>query len=118
MKVSPHFDSKEFACKDGCGFDTPDIDLVEGLERLRKLCGNKPIYINSACRCAYHNKVVRGSPNSQHVKGKAADLRLPEGLTVDEFAQKAEEAGFTGIGKYKTFVHVDVRPNKARWDQR
>ena len=33
-----------------------------------------------------------------------------------EIIELAERVGFKGIGtKYKTFVHVDDRPNKARW---
>ena len=33
-----------------------------------------------------------------------------------EIIDLAELAGFKGIGtKYKTFVHVDDRPNRARW---
>ena len=118
MQLSPHFDSNEFACKDGCGFDHPHTELIAKLEKLRELCGHKPLHINSACRCQKHNKAVGGASNSQHVLGKAADVRPPKGMTIEEFAHHAEQAGFGGIGKYNTFVHVDVREGKARWDYR
>lgn len=118
MKLSPHFDSKEFACKDGCGFDDVDPVLVEKLEALRALAGNKPLIINSACRCPTHNKVVRGAKNSQHVKGKAADVRPPTGMSTAKFAELAERVGFGGIGIYNTFVHVDTRKGRSRWDYR
>ena len=41
---------------------------------------------------------------------------LPEAL--DLIADKAEELGFTGIGRYDIFIHLDMRPNVARWDER
>jgi len=116
--LSEHFSKKEFACKCGCGFADPDPELVSKLERLRELCGNKPLHINSACRCEKHNKAVGGSPKSQHLLGKAADVRKLLGMSIDEMARKAEQAGFTGIGRYDSFIHVDVREQRAHWDYR
>lgn len=117
MKLSPHFDSKEFACKCGCGFDKPDPELIEKLEKLRAVC-NTPLVINSGCRCKKHNAKVGGKPSSQHLLGKAADVRLPKGMDANVLAKYAEDIGFNGIGKYDTFVHVDVRQKKSYWDYR
>ena len=117
-KLSEHFSKKEFACRCGCGLCNPDPKLIEKLEKFRALCGGKPMAINSACRCEKHNKTVGGAAKSQHLYGKAADVRKILGLTIDQMAKKAEEAGFTGIGKYNGFVHVDVRATPARWDYR
>ncbi|MBQ8693394.1 MAG: DUF882 domain-containing protein [Synergistaceae bacterium] len=116
--LSAHFSKKEFACKCGCGFDTPVPELVDKLEIFRELCGNRATYINSACRCVKHNAKVGGAKNSQHVKGTAADIRLIPGMTVDQMAKLAEQAGFDGIGIYSWGIHVDVRGYKARWDYR
>ena len=116
--LSAHFSKKEFACKCGCGFDDVDVGLIDKLEKFRELCGGKPMHINSACRCGVHNKIVGGSPNSQHLLGRAADVRKIPGMSIDEMAKHAEEAGFDGIGKYRSFVHVDVRGKPARWDNR
>ena len=116
--LSPHFSKKEFACGCGCGFDTPVPELIDKLEALRGLCDNRPLKINSACRCTNHNKAVGGAAHSQHLLGKAADVKLVTGMTVDEMAKKAEEAGFNGIGKYNWGVHVDVRSTPSRWDYR
>ena len=115
--LSEHFSKKEFACK-CCGKFIPCPELVEKLEKFRELCGNKPLTINSSCRCAKHNKTVGGSPKSQHMLGKAADVRKVLGISIDKMAKLAEQAGFTGIGKYNSFVHVDVRPTPAKWDYR
>lgn len=117
-KLSEHFSRKEFACKCGCGKADVDKTLVEKLEKFRKLCGDKPIHINSACRCEKHNKTVGGSAKSQHLYGKAADVRKILGMTIDQMAKLAEQAGFTGIGKYNSFLHVDVRPTPTKWDYR
>lgn len=117
MKLSEHFDTAEFACK-CCGTAKVEPALIEKLETLRRLAGNLPLTVNSGYRCPRHNKAVGGSPNSQHTLGTAADIRPPTGITVDDFAKLADEAGFTGIGRYKSFVHVDIRPRKARWDYR
>jgi len=45
------------------------------------------------------------------MKGMAADIHSP-GFTPTEIAKAAEEVGFTGIGVYSNFVHVDVRSTK------
>ena len=66
--------------------------------------------LNCAYRCPTHNAEVGGVPNSQHVAGTAADVAVPEGMTVDELADIA--AGiFDGVGRYydANFVHCDVR---------
>lgn len=43
---------------------------------------NQPIVINSGYRCPALNRAVGGSPQSQHLKGEAADLFWPNDLTV------------------------------------
>lgn len=92
--------------------------VVEGaldtLERLRTLLG-RPLVILSAYRDPVHNARVGGAPLSQHKFGKAFDLRLD--YDRDMLVGLAKEAGFRGIGLYKTFVHVDCGPSR-RWDNR
>lgn len=115
-KLSVYFNRSEFACKDGCGFDTVDAKLLEILRRLREYYG-VPVSINSACRCKEHNKEVGGQPSSQHLKGKAADIVVKE-KDPAEIASKLEEwyPDTCGIGRYGTFTHIDCRSEKARWD--
>lgn len=112
-QLSPHFNEDEFRCRDG-SLGPIDPKLPTCLEKLRTLAGNKPVKINSGYRSPAYNKKVGGSPNSQHMKGTAADIVIP-GLTPKQVAVLAEKAGFMGIGIYPTFTHVDVRPKKARW---
>lgn len=46
------------------------------LEPLRQHIG-KPLVISSGYRCPQVNTLVGGVKNSQHMKGEAADLRIP-----------------------------------------
>ena len=51
MKISAHFDSKEFECKCGCGLSDMNPLLIDGLEKLRSVIGDKPIIVTSGRRC-------------------------------------------------------------------
>ena len=51
------------------------------LEPLREHFG-EPIYISSGYRCPQLNRAVGGVPNSQHMRGEAADI-TPFGLSPD-----------------------------------
>lgn len=113
--ISTHFDRREFECGCGCGGNTVDVDLVEILEKIRHHF-NKPIKINSGFRCPVHNSNINGSPTSQHLKGKAADIVVKDTDVnkVHEYACKILN-NHGGVGKYDTFTHVDCRQKLARW---
>ena len=91
--------------------------LLDGLDGMREAIG--PLTLSCAYRCPAHNAEVGGVPNSQHVQGCAADVLLPDGMTVDELAAVAERCGADGIGRYwsQGFVHVDTRGEWARWTE-
>lgn len=114
--LSKNFSRFEFACRCGCGFDDVDAKLVEALQKLRDFLG-RPLHINSGCRCKAHNKACGGVPDSQHLKGRAADVTTKM-LTPRELANIVEdnilEFANGGIGVYPGFVHLDVGP-KRRW---
>ena len=112
--LSKNFSRSEFACKCGCGFDTVDVKLVEGLQRLRDMT-EEVVTIESGCRCKEHNRKVGGVDTSQHRLGRAADITV-EDVDPKEVAELLEfimPSG--GIGRYASFTHVDSRNNKARW---
>jgi uncharacterized protein YcbK (DUF882 family) len=75
-----------------------------------------PIAINSGHRCAKHNKEVGGKPESMHLKF-ATDVRPAdndkEKLVLMQ--DNARKFGFRGVGKYDTFVHLDLRDAPAGW---
>ena len=43
-----------------------------------------PITISSGYRCEALNKLIKGSPTSQHVKGQAADISIPNVFLTDK----------------------------------
>ncbi|KMQ73774.1 D-Ala-D-Ala carboxypeptidase family metallohydrolase [Marinobacter subterrani] len=77
---------------------------------------NAPITITSGCRCESHNANVGGSPNSQHLRGRAADIQV-EGVDPPLVSQWLEKTyPDLSIGRYDTFTHIDTRTNgPARW---
>lgn len=101
-------------------FDSPDVDgsgqmmqseLLQMLDITREIYG-KPITINSGFRTEEHNIKVGGTPNSSHLKGLAADLACTTSGDRWDLLDSLIKAGFNRIGIAKTFIHVDIDPDK------
>ncbi|EGT5658126.1 hypothetical protein JD793_004320 [Citrobacter braakii] len=73
--ISGHFSRREFACKDGCGFQALDKELLGVLEDTRTHFG-AAITIDCACCCPAYNKAVVGAEYSQHLYGMVADIKV------------------------------------------
>lgn len=118
-KISQHFGVWEFKCKDNSRVIVLDKALVELLEIIR-LHYNKPLHINSGYRTVQYNASLKNSsPKSQHILGKAADIWLNDVSPKQLYSWlDASYPNSLGIGIYDTFVHVDVREGKSRWDYR
>jgi uncharacterized protein YcbK (DUF882 family) len=114
-KVSTNFRVKEFACTDGSDPIFIDSDLVNILQKIRTHFG-KSVTITSAYRTPGKNKAVGGTTYSQHLYGRAADIKV-NGVSPKKVAAYAETLlkNKGGIGTYSTFVHIDVRSTKSRW---
>ena len=114
--MNKYFKREEFACSCGCGFATVDVELLEVLTDLREFY-KAPITINSACRCESHNEAIGGSKGSKHKLGIAADIKV-KGIDPEVVYKRLvnKYSGKYGFGSYSTFTHVDVRPDKARWN--
>ena len=114
-KVSTNFRVKEFACTDGSDPIFIDSDLVTILQKIRTHFG-KSVTITSAYRTPGKNKAVGGETYSQHLYGRAADIKV-NGVSPKKVAAYAETLlkNKGGIGTYSTFTHIDVRTTKARW---
>lgn len=113
--VSKNFKVKEFACTDGTDPIFVDSDLVTVLQKIRSHFG-KSVKITSAYRTPGRNKAVGGQAYSQHLYGRAADIKV-SGVSPKKVAAYAETLlkNRGGIGIYSTFTHIDVRATKARW---
>ena len=114
IRLSSNFKVKEFACQDGSDPIFIDSELVSVLQKIRNHFG-KAVTITSAYRTPTHNKKVGGTTYSQHLYGKAADIKI-QGIAPKDVAEYAEtllDEG--GIGIYNTFTHIDVRSTKSRW---
>lgn len=113
-KFAPNFTVGEFACKDGSDTILIDTQLAYYLQKIRDHFG-KAVRIISGYRTPSYNSKVGGASESQHMLGTAADI-VVDGVTPRQVAEYADQIGMGGIGIYKTFTHVDVRPVKARWN--
>lgn len=122
---SEHLSWAELACHDGTPY--PPAFIADGrvdrlatvFETIRAACGGVPLTVLSAYRSPAYNATVEGSAlRSQHVEGRALDLRPPAGMTVKAFhavilGLSRDCLDIGGIGRYRTFVHVDIRPRVA-----
>ena len=90
----------------------------EVLDPLREAYG-RPIRVNSGYRCPRLNTLVGGTPNSQHMRGEAADIQPVVGNEADlpELARILIENGkFDQLILYPTFIHVSYR--KLGWNRK
>jgi len=124
---STHLTWEELACKDGTPY--PEEFKLDGrvfilalvFEDIRAIY-RKPIIILSAFRTTTWNAKVGGAKFSQHIQGRALDLKPPFNVDVNKFYKdikdNADCFGIHGLGKYLTFVHVDIRPidNLVTWN--
>ena len=123
IPLSKNFKKSEFRCRDGSGGPAELMDnlreLVENLQIIRDHIG-KPIRVISGYRSHRYNRRIGGARKSQHMKAKAADLRV-RGMSPAELREviinliKEKKIKKGGIGLYKTFVHYDTRGWNARW---
>ena len=116
VKLSDNFKVNEFRCKDNSDVIFIAPELVVILQKIRDHYG-KAVNINSAYRTPTYNKKVGGATYSQHLYGTAADIRI-NGVKPKDLAAYIETLmpNYGGIGIYPTFVHVDIRKVKSRWN--
>lgn len=114
-KLSANFKVKEFACTDDSDPIFIDSELVTILQKIRTHFG-RAVTITSAYRTPGKNKACGGTAFSQHLYGKACDIKI-KGIAPATVAAYAEKLlnNRGGIGIYSTFTHIDTRETKARW---
>ena len=121
-RLAPDFKVRELRCRDGSDTVMVDETLTVVLQCIREHFG-KPVTITSGYRTEAHNAAVGGAKSSQHLLGRAADIRV-QGVSVEDVAAYAESLmpDWGGVGRYPVkagratgWVHVDTRADKARW---
>jgi hypothetical protein len=103
--------------------NTPDANAVEAL---RALCANvldplremlgRPIRITSGYRAPRVNRAIGGSPNSQHMAGEAADIKV-DGLTAAQLFDfiRASDLPFDQlILEFGRWAHVSYSTSQRR----
>ena len=115
MMISKNFARFEFACHCNCGADTIDAGLIKVLQEIRDNF-NKPVTVTSGVRCMHHNERVGGTPKSQHLNGRAADI-IVSGVDPEDVVKWVNTIypNSLGLGDYSTFTHIDSRNKQARW---
>jgi len=113
-KIGDNFYSSDFDChctRPECKVTYIDSALIEYLDAKVRKWKRIPTIV-SGFRCTAHNRSVGGKPGSFHLIGQAADIKVP-GMTPTQVQKDCEDA--KGLGRYKTFTHVDTRMGKSRW---
>ena len=155
MNVTEHFSLEEFACKDSTPYPIGNLDEITGatwmtsrlvplcdtLERVRarlarNLGEDVAVYVSSGYRSPAYNGALSGAAkDSQHMRGRAADVKVFTGKgaqrrqvdpgrvhdTVLVMHLAGEMPHLGGLGRYPEFTHIDTRPRPeddhlARWN--
>lgn len=113
----------------GAVLSTPPLELLgnaykllDVLEWLRIEGGTASVLINSWYRDPKYNAEIGGIPNSMHLTLGAADVTKVGCLPSDvaDLLERSPYKKLLGIGRYKSFTHVDIRgmigrKSPARW---
>jgi hypothetical protein len=132
IRLSQHFTLGELcksylALRHGIDNTCPD-ELVESLrllcvhalEPIRKQWG--PVRVNSGFRCWKLNELVGGRPDSQHLRGEAADIEVAgvDNLTLWRWARDNSVYDqlilehYDGIDPSSGWVHISWRKEMCR----
>ena len=122
--LSPNFTRAEAASKDGKPIPRrlrqPAQRQAFHMERVRHLCGDQSILVNSWYRSWNHNQAVGGASRSQHLNARACDVfdqtifRIGEQRWNDACMRVFKRGGI-GFAYGTRVRHVDSRRGPAHW---
>ena len=115
-RLSEHFFVRDFATHDGAPFARIAIDLVAGLESLRRQIG--PVMVISGYRHPRYNAspAVGGARYSRHQSGQAADVHSQTATSLEIAHAAIQTMGCgIGLGLGRNTVHIDVRGYLSTW---
>lgn len=110
--------------------NTPDITQIQNLKYLAenileplRVYAKQPIHINSGFRTPALNNAIGGARNSQHMKGEAADIRIPD-ITKGKqlFNYIRDNLNYDQLiwehNKYNNYwIHVSIKRNEQNRKQ-
>ena len=120
--------------QEGQAYVCIDEKLIASLFLLQKKlvqidCDPGALIINSGYRSPNHNKLAGGAPLSQHLFGKAIDLKIGDINRDGSINQEDKNIAYKilqldvianrgGLGFYPNtqILHMDVRGEHARWN--
>ena len=116
--LAPHFQVREFACKDGTDTVIISGELVPVLEKIRTAFDRSVIVLHGYHSVEY-DKQIGGNGKSYYTKGMAADIAVSgvNPATVAYYAQSllGRNGGIVCVCDPKSaYVHLDMRSSKLR----
>lgn len=130
MRLSTNFTLAEFLVSQTAARHdidmTPPQSVVDNLQRLcREILQplravlNSPVIVTSGYRPEELNRLIGGSPTSQHVRGEAADIRVVGYATASVWRQleSMDLPIHQLIYEFGSWVHVSINPEGLRPDR-
>ena len=123
MQLTENFHLAEFHCKSGADMPDEVFKNIRALAFALQIIRTElkaAITITSGYRSPAHNRTVGGAQNSQHMTGKAADFKVygmaPTAVAaIIERLIREGRIPQGGLKAYKSWVHYDIRGERARW---
>ena len=123
VKFTKNFAVSELACHDGTPVPQALYDnakaVCERAQVLRNFLGSA-LLVNSGYRTPAYNAKIGGADKSWHMQAGALDLRAPgwePGLLAEVYEGLIRIGAVLdgGLGRYDTFIHIDIGPAR-RWN--
>lgn len=116
IQVLPNFTLQELLTKNKVDtFTRLDLGVLVLLQTIREDFGY-PVIVSSSYRSKAYNKSKSHATASRHIVGDALDSHPENMARLPEYKKLIIEMDIPGgMGLYPSFVHIDTRPNKARW---
>lgn len=116
IMILPNFSLEELLTKNQIDtFTRLELGVLVLLQTIRQDFGY-PVIVSSSYRSKAYNKSVNGATSSRHEIGDALDSHPKNMARLAEYKKLITKMDIQGgMGLYPSFVHVDTRPNKARW---